>query len=78
MLEFCFEVSLARRQNLKLAWEDAWNHAKMELSVKWLSHGSVARILFVLNHAVCCLWNPALSQDCFCDPSASGSLPNLH
>ena len=36
-----FEVSLARRQNLKLAWEDAWNHGKMELSVKWLSHGSV-------------------------------------
>ena len=36
-----FEVSSARRQNLKLAWEDAWNHEKMELSVKWLSHGSV-------------------------------------
>ena len=37
----CFEVSLARSQNLKLAWEDAWNQEKMELSVKWLSHGSV-------------------------------------
>ena len=36
---FPFEVSLARRQNLKLAWEDAWNHAGMKLSVKWLSHG---------------------------------------
>ena len=23
-----FEVSLARRQNLKLAWEDAWNREK--------------------------------------------------
>ena len=37
----CFEVSLARRQNLKLTWEDAWNHGRIELSVKWLSHRSV-------------------------------------
>ena len=29
----CSEVSLARRQNLKLAWEDAWNHEKMEFHV---------------------------------------------
>ena len=27
----CFEVSLARRQNHKLAWEDAWNHGKINL-----------------------------------------------
>ena len=36
-----FEVSLARRQNRKLAWEDAWNHGRINLSVKWLSHRSV-------------------------------------
>ena len=35
------EVRGARRQNLKLAWEDAWNHARIKLSVKWLSHRSV-------------------------------------
>ena len=32
------EVRGAHRQNLKLAWEDAWNHAKTKLSVKWLPH----------------------------------------
>ena len=35
------EVRAARRQNLKLAWEDAWNHGRIKLSVKWLSHRSV-------------------------------------
>ena len=35
------EVRAAHRQNLKLAWEDAWNHARIKLSVKWLSHRSV-------------------------------------
>ena len=35
------EVSLARRQNLKLAWENAWNHRRIKLTVKWLSHRSV-------------------------------------
>ena len=35
------EVSLARRQNLKLAWEDAWNIGRKKLSVKWLLHRSV-------------------------------------
>ena len=39
----CFEVSLARRQNLKLAWEDAWNHEKMELSVNSLRSGITYR-----------------------------------
>ena len=37
----CFEVTLARRPYLKLAWEDAWNHGRMQLSVTWLSHRSV-------------------------------------
>ena len=37
----CLEVRSARRQNLKLAWEDAWNHRKMNLTVKWLSHRSI-------------------------------------
>ena len=32
------KVSLAGRQNLKLAWEDAWNHGRTKLSVKWLLH----------------------------------------
>ena len=30
------EMRSARRQNLKLAWEDAWNHTRLKLSVKWL------------------------------------------
>ena len=30
----CFEINLARRQNIKLAWEDAWNHGRYNLSVK--------------------------------------------
>ena len=28
------EVRLARGQNLKLAWEDAWNHTRIKLTVK--------------------------------------------
>ena len=29
----CLEVRLARRQNLKLAWEDAWNQRETKLTV---------------------------------------------
>ena len=45
-LYYFFEVSLARRQNLKLGWEDAWNHAGIKLSVKWVSHDLLGLLLF--------------------------------
>ena len=35
------EMRSALRQNLKLAWEDAWNHTRLKLSVKWFLHRSV-------------------------------------
>ena len=38
---YALEVRGAHRQNLKLAWEDAWNHARIKLSVKWLPHRPV-------------------------------------
>ena len=34
------EVRGARRQNLKLAWEDAWNHARIKLLHRLYTCGS--------------------------------------
>ena len=35
------EARLTSRQSLKLAWEDAWNHRRKNLTDQWLSHRSV-------------------------------------
>ena len=48
--DLCLEVRLACRQNRKLAWEDAWKHRRIKLSVEWLSHRSV--------HDLCLLSEP--------------------
>ena len=51
------EVRSAHRQNLKLAWEDAWNHGRIKLSVKCLSHRSDLQLASLLLTFIgeCCL-----------------------